>query len=233
LLDRLGVAPRKITFTGDDAVALAWENQSNQIGRSIGFNLRLSDYSGITEQTLTAVRGVLATTAARQCVSLLGIPIARGNRECDVITAQRMLDGLDVPGDAGTDADTPLKTIAQVAQCRLVVTGSYHAAVFAIAQGIPAVCIAGNLYYANKFRGLARAFGDGCTILRADDNNFTQALPKAIGDYWNRAHELRPLLLEAATKQVFSAQKACAVLLAELRAEMIGHATSRPAASPA
>ena len=59
LLDRLGVAPKKITFTGDDAVALAWENQRNQIGSALGFNLRLSTYSGVTEQTLTAVREVL------------------------------------------------------------------------------------------------------------------------------------------------------------------------------
>jgi len=233
LLDRLGVAPKKITFTGDDAVALAWENQRNQIGSALGFNLRLSTYSGVTEQTLTAVREVLAATAARQNVSLLGVPIARGNRECDVVTAQRILDGLNVPGDSGTDADTPLKAIAQVARCRLIVTGSYHAAVFALAQGIPAICIAGNLYYANKFRGLVNAFGEGCTVLRADDNGFTQALPKAIDEYWNRADQLRPLLLEAATEQVFSAEKACALLLAELRAEKIGHGTSRVMASPA
>jgi polysaccharide pyruvyl transferase WcaK-like protein len=233
LLDRLGVAPDKITFTGDDAVALAWTNRSDRIGSALGFNLRLSTYSGVTEQSLAAIREVLAATAARQSVSLLGVPIARGNRECDLVTAQRILDGLKVPGDAGTDADTPLKAIAQVARCKLVVTGSYHGAVFALAQGIPAVCIAGNPYYANKFLGLVHSFGEGCTVLRADGNGFTEALPKAIDESWNKAEQLRPVLLQEAERQVQSAEKAYATLLSELRPESAGRVTSQAMASPA
>ena len=85
---------------------------------------------------------------------------------------------------------------------------------FALAQGIPAVCIAGNLYYANKFLGLVHAFGEGCTVLRADDSGFTEALPTAIDLYWNKADQLRPVLLQEAERQVRSAEKAvrCAAL---------------------
>ena len=232
LLDQLGVPAGRITFTGDDAVAPAWNARPKRIGNALGFNLRLSTYSGVTEQTLAAIRQVLADTAARHGVSLLGIPIARGNRECDIATAQRMLDGLNVRGDAGSDADTPQKTIDRVAQCRLVVTGSYHAAVFALAQGIPAVCIAGNLYYANKFLGLVHSFGEGCAVVRADDNGFTEALPTAIGEYWKKADQLRPALLQEAERQVQSAERAYAALLAELRPGSVSHATSGLTASP-
>jgi len=233
LLERLGVAPAKITSTGDDAVALAWNARPNRIGSALGFNLRLSTYSGVTEQTLAAIREVLAATAARHGLSLLGVPIARGNRECDIATAQRMLDGLNVRGDAGSDANTPQKAIDRVAQCRLVVTGSYHGAVFALAQGIPAVCIAANVYYANKFLGLVHAFGEGCTVLRADDNGFTEALLTAINDYWNKADQLRPALLHEAERQVQSAERAYAALLSELRPESAGRVTSQAMASPA
>jgi polysaccharide pyruvyl transferase WcaK-like protein len=233
LLDRLGVTPEKITFTGDDAVALAWHNRSDRIGAELGFNLRIAPYSGLTEQTFAEVRQVLIAKATQDGVSLVGVPIARGNRECDMVTAQQMLDGAKVPGDAGTHADTPLKAIAQVARCRLVVSGSYHGAVFALAQGIPAVCIAGNLYYANKFLGLAHAFGEGCTVLRADDNSFNEALPKAIAESWNKADPLRPVLLQEAERQVRSAEKAYAALLEELRPESAGRVTSQAIASPA
>ena len=233
LLDRLGVPAGRITFTGDDAVALAWENRRHQIGNALGFNLRRSTYSGITEQAVAAIRKVLASTAARQGISLLGVPIARGNRECDIVTAQHMLDGLDVPGDSGAHADTPLKAIAQAARCRVVVTGSYHAAVFALAQGIPAVCIAGNLYYANKFLGLLHSFGEGCTVLRTDDNSFTQALPAAIDEYWSKAERLRPALLQKAERQVQSAEQAYAALRSELRPESMDRACSPAMASSA
>ena len=108
-----------------------------------------------------------------------------------------------------------------------------HAAVFALAQGIPAVCIAGNPYYANKFLGLVHAFGEGCTVLRSDDNGFTTALPTAISDCWNKADQLRPALLHEAERQVQSAEKRYAALLSGLRSEGIGRATSRVVASPA
>jgi colanic acid/amylovoran biosynthesis protein len=113
------------------------------------------------------------------------------------------------------------------------VTGSYHAAVFALAQGIPAVCIAGNIYYANKFLGLVHAFGHGCTVLRADDDGFTVALPTVINEYWSKADQLRPVLLQEAERQVRSAEKAYATLLSKLRPESIGRATSPVMASPA
>jgi len=233
LLDQLGVPAEKITFTGDDAVALAWNVRPNRIGSALGFNLRLSTYSGVTEQTLAAIREVLAATVARHGVPLLGVPIARGNRECDIATAHRILEGLNVRGDAGSDADTPLKAVNRVAQCKLVVTGSYHVAVFSLAQGIPAVCIAGNLYYANKFLGLVHAFGEGCTVLCADENGFMEALPAAINECWNKADQLRPALLKEAERQVRSAERAYAALLSGLPPENVSHATSRVMASSA
>jgi polysaccharide pyruvyl transferase WcaK-like protein len=105
--------------------------------------------------------------------------------------------------------------------------------VFALAQGIPAVCIAANVYYANKFLGLVHAFGEGCTVLRADDNGFTEALLTAINDYWNKADQLRPALLHEAERQVQSAERAYAALLSELRPESAGRVTSQAMASPA
>ena len=46
--------------------------------------------------------------------------------------------------------------IERVGECRVVVTGSYHGAVFALAQGIPVVALVKSPYYVNKMAGLAR-----------------------------------------------------------------------------
>jgi hypothetical protein len=46
-----------------------------------------------------------------------------------------------------------------VADCRMVVTSSYHAAVFALARGIPAVGISSTPYYDGKFGGLRALYG--------------------------------------------------------------------------
>ena len=58
-----------------------------------------------------------------------------------------------------------MKVIKQTARCRVVVTGAYHAAVFALAQGIPVVCLSNSPYYLAKFQGLEDLFGSGCTIV--------------------------------------------------------------------
>ena len=50
-------------------------------------------------------------------------------------------------------------TITTIARCRLVVTGSYHAALFALSMGVPAIGIATSRYYEDKFLGLADQFG--------------------------------------------------------------------------
>jgi colanic acid/amylovoran biosynthesis protein len=215
LLNELGIGANRITFTGDDAVALAYRQRSEQPGTELGFNLRVSSYSAASEQTLAVVSRVLADKSKQYGVCPLGIPIARGNRECDVKTAERLLAGLQIRGDAGQEADTPEKTIERVARCRLVLTGSYHAAVFALAQGIPAVCVAENLYYENKFLGLTHSFGEGCAVVLAR-NDFSKALAKTVDELWCKADHLRPMLLREAERQVRMAESAYASLFSKL-----------------
>jgi colanic acid/amylovoran biosynthesis protein len=83
-----------------------------------------------------------------------------------------------------------------------VVTSAYHAAVFALAQGIPAVCLAANVNYAQKFRGLADQFGDGCEVLSVNNSQFTERLSDAIEQAWTRASTQRVLLRAAAARQI-------------------------------
>jgi hypothetical protein len=45
--------------------------------------------------------------------------------------------------------------LARAGDCCLVVTGSYHAAMFAPSQGVSVVALAGSPHYRLKFRGSA------------------------------------------------------------------------------
>ena len=65
----------------------------------------------------------------------------------DVETLRALLAGVD---DGGASLDTPRQVIERIAECRVMVTGSYHGAVFALAQGIPVVALARSPYYVAK-----------------------------------------------------------------------------------
>jgi len=83
-----------------------------------------------------------------------------------------------------------------------VVSGSYHAALFALAQGIPAVCIAPNAYYAQKFVGLAGHFGGGCRVVEREADGRMSGLGEAVARGWDTADDYREELLESALEQI-------------------------------
>jgi polysaccharide pyruvyl transferase WcaK-like protein len=104
--------------------------------------------------------------------------------------------------------DTPLKVTTQVGRCRVVVTGAYHAAVFALAQGIPAVCLAGSSDYLCKFLGLQDEFGDGCEIIHLGEPDMIEKLDAAMERAWGSAEALRLPLQRAAVRQIESSWRA-------------------------
>jgi colanic acid/amylovoran biosynthesis protein len=73
--------------------------------------------------------------------------------------------------------------------------------VFALAQGIPAICLFGNLNYTQKFMGLADQFGSGCKLLPVNNSHFAERLLEAIEHAWLRAPAQRMSLLTAAARQ--------------------------------
>jgi colanic acid/amylovoran biosynthesis protein len=83
----------------------------------------------------------------------------------------------------------------------VVVTGSYHAAVFALAQGIPVVALVSSTYYEQKFAGLSELFAGGCTPV-ALDTRVDVTIPSTVIAAWDRAPDLRRSLLQAAAWQV-------------------------------
>lgn len=187
LLQSMGVAPEKMTVSGDDAIVLAYASRPPALGDAIGVNMRRSPYAGVDDAYLLAIgRAIRARKAP-----LLAIPISTQPGEEDLTTI-RFLLGHPVDG-----------SLERLPECRIVVAGSYHAAVMALAMGISVVAVARSPYYLDKFRGLAAQFGAGCRVVTSID-----ALDAAIEAAWDEAPDVRASLLESARRQIASSEAA-------------------------
>lgn len=206
LLKSIGVSNEHVITTGDDAVELAYQARSETLGNAIGVNLRVAKYSNVDRSVIEVVRSSLHDVAKNHDAALLPAPIdhlfLEGYVEPDSVTIQQLLEGYDDTSDGGKSLDTPLKVIKQVGRCRVVVTGSYHAGVFALSQGIPVIGLAKSMYYVDKFSGLAEQFGVGCEVVLLEDPQLKTKLVASINKAWESSEKLRPLLLEAAVKQI-------------------------------
>lgn len=204
LLQSLGVAPARVFVTGDDAVELAHRRAGEgAAGRGLGVNLRVARYSGVDRATVAVVGAVIREAASRHDAHPVSIPISWHPRESDAAVIEGLVGASsDIAEAAGVDV------VDRVRRCRVVVTGSYHAAVFALAQGVPAVALTSTGYYDAKFLGLEDQFEDGLEIVRLDDSELAPRLSAAIDSAWKSAGEVRPRLLRLAERQVKQGQAA-------------------------
>jgi colanic acid/amylovoran biosynthesis protein len=208
LLESLGIDLSNVVVTGDDAIEPAYVARTREIGNEIGVNLRLAPYSQAGSSLVERVRLPLRQAASTYGASLVPVPIAIDDETSDARAIRLLIDGYERPADAEQYLDTPLKVIKQVGRCRVVVAGSYHAAVFAMAQGISTVCLAKSEYYVDKFMGLADQFGAGCKVIMLDDARLSEKLQSAVEDAWRQAEGVRPLLLDAAVRQIEASRAA-------------------------
>jgi polysaccharide pyruvyl transferase WcaK-like protein len=202
LLESLGVDVSNVLTTGDEAIELAYEARSEQPGQALGINLRVASYSGIDKGFIEKLRPVFQQFAKEHDAPILPLPIAVHPYASDHETIRLLLRGFDDRSDGGLALDTPLKVIEHAGRCRVVVSGAYHAAVFALAQGIPVVCLSKSAYYDAKFRGLEDQFGLGCETVSLNDPYAVEKLAVAIERAWQSAERVRLPLQQAALRQI-------------------------------
>lgn len=212
LLKALKVPIERTYVTGDDAVEIAVSNATGEVGNGIGVNMRFANYAAIAHNDIEKVGQVLRRLSKQLGAPLVGVPISRVPGEEDAVTIAKLIDDSE-----NVDADLaaihlPHQVVHQLHRCRLLVTGSYHAGVFALSCGIPTVAVVRSPYYVDKFLGLADMFGTGCQIIRVDELDFTDALEEAVSKAWGSAEEVRAPLLAAAQFQLRQGYEAYATL---------------------
>jgi polysaccharide pyruvyl transferase WcaK-like protein len=204
LLRSLGVPADRIFDTGDDAVELAVERASLAPGTAVGVSIRIARYSGMDDETLASIRGALAEIQNRYETEFVGLPVSRYWKERDAEVIAALL-----PGEA--EVSEPIDAvdiIERIGGCRVVIAGSYHAAVFALSQGVPVVALAASDYYVWKFEGLADEFGGGCTIVQMAGAGLSTRLATAFERTWDCDENLREHLRAIAASQVARSRSA-------------------------
>jgi len=202
LLEALGVKPEQIVMTSDDAVEMAYEARTSGWGTGLGINLRLSHYTEVKGGYIGKIKPVLHRVAGKYKAKLISIPISQDIREADSDVIQQLMNGYDRVDPGWRRYETPRELIRKVGQCRLVVTGAFHAAVFALSQGIPAIGLVKSEEYVIKFAGLKNDFGAGCEVFHLDDEHLQEKLSVAMDSLWTSVETLRPQLLNAAKQQI-------------------------------
>lgn len=208
LLHELGVHDEHIQVTGDEAIELAYDERQHTIGGALGVNIRIAPYANVDAPMLEVVRQAVQSATRRYAAAALPLPIstqlhgAEGQTEPDAVGISAVLDGVTDLFDEGCATDSAVAVIRAVGRCRLVVTGSYHAAVFALAQGIPAIGLVASPYYRAKFLGLAEQFEAGVWVLDMAEAGWGQHLTTAIDTAWHAAESVRARLLTAAQHQI-------------------------------
>lgn len=203
LLTALGVDPQRVIFTSDDAIEMAYRARGKALGTGIGVSMRVAHYTQVEEQQLAVVRPILEQASANYKANLIAVPISHSAHELDDQVIRELLAGQANAVHSPWRFEPPLGLIKRVGRCRIVVTGTFHTAVFALSQGIPAVALAKSTMYMDKFIGLADQFGAaGCQALYLGDTNLPAKLAAAIDTAWTTAEQVRPQLLEAAARQI-------------------------------
>jgi polysaccharide pyruvyl transferase WcaK-like protein len=204
LLQTIGVSPDRVAVTGDDAITTAYGTRPDSLGSALGINLRVAKYSGVGPELQSIVAKVVRDVAESRQAELVAVPIFQDPETDDFETAKNMIAGLNPVPPVATTADL----LDVLARCRMVVAGSYHAALLALSMGIPAVTIAKSQYYIDKFRGLAAQFGAGCRVELTTGCDFSCRLRCAIDETWRDADLSRAGLLQAAECQILLGEHA-------------------------
>ena len=226
---RFGADPKTIAVTGDDAVEMAYAARPTSLGNALGVNLRTAWYADVPGDALPVLRDAIARVLADLNALPVPLPVSLHDGGED----ERAILRLTGAAEPGRPLQTPADLIGRTGLCRLVITGSYHAGVFALAQGIPVIGLARSDYYHAKFAGLAEQFGVGCEIVRPDGPDLRTRLVTSARRLWDTAEQLRVPLLRAAAAQVKAGQAAYASLMGPVAREEVPHARPTRFRSPA
>jgi polysaccharide pyruvyl transferase WcaK-like protein len=207
LLASMGVAPERVLVTGDDAVELGHDARGGEPGTDIGLCLRVAGYSPVARAARTAVARAVTAVASETGSTLRPLIISEFRSE-DRRSTLPLVAGFPRVAPVQSRYVTARELARRVSHCRVLVTGAYHLAVFALAQGIPVVGLSSSRYYDDKLNGLRDMFGDGLEPLRLDDPELEHHLGHAVRTAWDRAAELREPLLARAVEQITTSRQA-------------------------
>jgi polysaccharide pyruvyl transferase WcaK-like protein len=202
VLQKQGLQASDILITGDDAIELAYDSRPKQLGTALGVSLRQIGYSGMTERHMGSLKNVLTKLSDAMSAEIVPIPISLNEWEDDWSVIKNLsIAGMQQDYDFG-DSYSPQVAIELAGRCRLVITGTYHASVFSMSQGVPTICLYASEYYHNKLKGVQSQFGVGCETVNLNSPDFESQIYDIAMHLWKDGVNLREGLLTRAKEQV-------------------------------
>ncbi len=209
LVDLLEREESHIPVTGDDALELAYRSRGNALATDLGLNLRFEPYSGFSEGDLPLLESLLMSVLpALSGTESKVVPLSIHPNDANATSAWMKAAGL-TPAARHHEGTVP-GLLEAMSPCRLVITGSYHGAVLALGQGIPAICLFKSAYYQRKFSGLAELFPGGCELIDLRSKHDAQSVGKVAGCLLKEGEGLRPRLWEQTRQQILASNEAYA-----------------------
>ncbi len=208
LANALHMPADRVIVTGDDALELAVVAATPAPPRCdvLGVNVRFADYTNLDLASVAPLRAAIAELARRRSVTLRALPISRHACSDDLHGVAQLLQGLPSQEVALDALATPAALVQATVGCRAVVTASYHAAVFALAAGVPAVCLSSSPYYDAKFKGLVDLFPEAATFVGLDRPGAAEQLTVALSEAWDAPERVRDRARASALQQVRDGQ---------------------------
>jgi hypothetical protein len=190
-----------VIVTGDDVLELVGQSSAPD-GHALGVNMRVSGYAGVDRAAAAAIGDLLLESAGAFRAPLVALPVSRYAADGDLDAIRALLRAGHGRGDTVLrDLTTPAGLATAAASCRAIVTGSYHGAVFGLAQGVPAVCLTKSPYYDAKFAGLRALFPGICSVVSLGQPDSTARLRAAVHEAWHLPAAARAAARNAATRQ--------------------------------
>ena len=197
ILSEMGVEASRYLVTGDEALPLAARAEGRETwGTALGLNLRLAAYSAVSSEHADTARGAIAEfLRSAGSPEVLAVPVMSHGSESDLLAIRTM-----IPEEYENAALEPILTApdlpARAARCRAILTGSYHAAVFGLAQGVPIVAVTNSTYYDWKFGGLRDLYGaDMVRLVGVARPGAGERLQSAMEAAWTLGDEPRQVAL--------------------------------------
>lgn len=189
--------PKRLT-TGDDAIEKAFKLRSEKLGIELGLNIRNANYANLHDDVLDKLGTIIRNYLDTHNLNYQLVPISMIKGISDVEALEKLLQlELESTVQASLEVND---IIHRIGKCRVVITGSYHAALFALSQGVQVIGLTASKYYDNKFLGLLHQFQYGVQIVYMNEN--IEVLPQYIETAWQRAEFERGGLLESAKSQI-------------------------------
>lgn len=217
LVAELGVAADRVRVTGDEAIEFAYRDSGWSTSNRLGVCMRSVAYAGIARADEARAAAAIANLARNLGAEVTAVPVSHVPEESDLDTFVRMFPGQPSRALTSELRLTPDWIIDEIGRCRVVVTGAYHAAVFAASQGIPSIGVASSEYYQDKFGGLAAQFGAGCQVVCLNQPDFEERLRSALERIWTSPSVHRDELLSAARRQIAASKAAWGELASRVR----------------